>query len=439
MAAAEAKAEASKAAAERGRARRSRRITLASFAALLLLLAVGAGSRALLARAAAERREATTAAVGEALVEANRLRGEGALPEAHAAAERAVALALAEEVVPETRARAQELERVLRQEEATAVTEARTRERDVRMAERLKAIRYANLALGWNALAAVIAPDPDYEEAFREYGIDLGSGATEGAVERVRSSAIRDDLIDGLQGWLVARTQPLVGDADGGRALLALLDAADPEPERVRLHRALLERDRDVVVAIASALDLDEATPSHLARVAWVLCEVGEFQEAETLLAEAEVRHPGDLEIRMRRYPLQRAYEHAPEEVVRQAEAIVALSPESSDGHYLLGQALLALRDVDGAVEAFERGLRQAPQDWRLVDALVSLLRFEQRLEAWVEAWRERVRADEDDAGALVALGHGLFGLGKPERPSSSSNGRPPLDPRIPRSEPGLP
>src|SRR5262249_49082261 len=77
-----------------------------------------------------------------------------------------------------------------------------------------------------------------YENAFRDYGLDVAALPVEAAAERIRAQAVWKELVAALDNWARA-SQYTWGEADPRwQHLLAVARAADPDPWRNQLRDA---------------------------------------------------------------------------------------------------------------------------------------------------------------------------------------------------------
>jgi serine/threonine-protein kinase len=139
----------------------------------------------------------------------------------------------------------------------------------------------------------------DYErvtEAFQEvflngYGIDIDR--PEDAARRINASAIRKELLVGLEWWLPLRPTP----ADG-RALADLIQLVDPNPSRREWRLALARNDRHQIRLLAWK-DLDRLTPSDRISLARTLALGILFEDVVGVLAPLHPERPNDFTINL--------------------------------------------------------------------------------------------------------------------------------------------
>jgi tetratricopeptide (TPR) repeat protein len=223
-------AEAAKAVEERKR----RKVTWALAASIMLIFGLAGGGWMWATQQQTQRRLAANGKVTEALNEA-RLHETLAettdlslqikeLEKAVASAKQAVVLTEQPEVEQEQRESANELLTVLVAAVDQAKADRQQIEKEGRLLEQLELIRVTHADAGERIKVEgeavqnnpVQATD-QFEEAFREAGFDFDELTVDEAVERIRSSTIREGLLSAIDHWL--RTIPKASD-DGKMEVL---------------------------------------------------------------------------------------------------------------------------------------------------------------------------------------------------------------------------
>jgi serine/threonine protein kinase/Flp pilus assembly protein TadD len=391
------------------KAARRYRKPLAAAAAFLLLLVLAAaltGWQALrLARAErdaaqrerdeAMRQARVVAEVQEALSQAAALRQQGKWTEAQAPLKRAEALLEGAPQDEELGERFRDLRRQLDEEE-----------RGLGLLQRLDAIRLkaANVLEENGAGAAA-----EYEEAFREYGLDVKAQPAEAAAARLRRSPIREDLVAGLDDW-AARGQP---PGPGRAKLRAVADAADGDPWRRALRDAVDRKDGARLTAMARDAQALAQPPADLSGLGAALAEAGLDDEAVALLRQAQARHPTDFRINLELASALLRHRPRDQEAVGYYRAALALRPDSPGVSLDLGNALRARGDLQGAIRCYRRAIALDPKDalahYHLGKALLGQ---GHRAEA-VAAFRQAVALGPKLAEAHCELGLALQAQGE--------------------------
>jgi serine/threonine-protein kinase len=451
----EAQATAAEAEAKARVERRSRRLTLALAASVLLAGVLGAAGWRWVELDRIGRAAARDARVNAALQEAVRLRGQAqgaavedlaSRAEAVAAAKKAEAL-LEPGVDPALRQQVDTLLAEVTAEERRAREMARAVERDRVLLDRLHEIRSAN------------ATDPDgtatdahYAEAFREAGIDVTvlPPAEAGAMLRDRPTAVA--LAAMLDYWAAVRRDKRK-DAAGAKRLIEVAQVADSDPRRREFRAAVEQTDKDTRLAVLRSLSqtarLDELGAVSLDLLGNELRYAGDAAAAEKVLRAVQLRYPGDfwvnsdlaglLEMLGRRGEAIRYYMAAralrPETAFELAltlekngeldaailvyENLVRLRPKNGNNLTRLGRALQArgrgqeARAVlDAAVDAYRDAIRQNPDSAQAHIVLGNVLREQERVEEAIQEFREALRLSPTSATAHNSLGLALWKMG---------------------------
>jgi tetratricopeptide (TPR) repeat protein/serine/threonine protein kinase len=281
-----------------------------------------------------------------------------------------------------------------------------------------------------------------YKQALQDYGVDLAMPAE--TAERVRSSRLRETLLDALEDWW--------GATDNGaerEQMKKLLDAAWPAPNafRQRWREAFARRDVAGLLQLAGSPQAQSQSPVAAVKMALALVSVNERSAAERLLRSWQESYPGDFWLN---HDLGMLLLHQqPEEAVRYLTAALALRPDSppvhnnlgvalkakGDGegairefraalriepnlamaHFNLGNALFAQKDLEGAIGEFQATLDIDPKYPRARKRLGEALFEKKDLEGAIDAFREATRVAPQDADARVSLGFALHANGDRE------------------------
>jgi Flp pilus assembly protein TadD len=236
--------------------------------------------------------------------------------------------------------------------------------------------------------------DRTYQQAFRDYGLDLDALPPDKAAARIRASAISERLVAGLDDWVLTRWG---GGQDSAR-LLAVARQADPDPWRSRLRVAFEQRDWKALKRLAQVDGGQDQPPATLVFLATLLRHAGEVPLAIEVLRQAQRRHPHDfwithqLALALTQLEPARTDEalgyyraalalrptepgvylnlgNALRKQGRLAEAVAAfrqairLNPEVATSYVQLALALMANGDLDGAIAAYQHAVRLAPKD----------------------------------------------------------------------------
>jgi serine/threonine protein kinase/tetratricopeptide (TPR) repeat protein len=231
--------------------------------------------------------------------------------------------------------------------------------RDVRMLGDLDEIRLRQAESKDKEMWDSAGTEARYEAAFWAYGIDVVVLEPSGAADRVRDSAIREALVAGLDAWIQVRT---LQDARRAR-LRAVADAADESPWRRSFREATLAKDARQLKGLAGQAEALAQPPTVLAWLGSVLAEANLWNEAETMLRQAQERYPEDFWIN---YNLGHLLVFCPrpqhpDEALGYLRAAVAIRPNSPEARSMLGLALLSKGDTGAAITACQQALALNP------------------------------------------------------------------------------
>ena len=229
-------------------------------------------------------------------------------------------------------------------------------ERDQRSAMALEAARYKNAV---RLRVRDVDLEAEYEAAFRGSVLGEIGGEPGPAAARIRTSNIRQALVDGLDEWAsFAASRPEAGRLSW---LLAVAREADPDPTgwRDRFRDPRVWRDHAALKKLSDEADLARlSVPLVLALGDRIRGVRGDLI---ALLERAVRQHPDDLLINTY---LARALEedgHS-SEAIRYYQAAVALRPDVSWVHQNIGVSLMSLGRFDEAIASYREAIRLRPR-----------------------------------------------------------------------------
>jgi serine/threonine protein kinase/Tfp pilus assembly protein PilF len=347
---------------------RRNRVAVTSGVLVLLVVLTLTGGVAWNVRDRSARRAEIEREIDAALDQAALLRDRGKWPEARVAAERARRL-VPREASSDQRQRVNQLLQ------------------DLAMVARLADIALRPIDQEHDRRTAFNACR-DYAAAFREYGIDLAVLDPATTAERIRASAIREELLAALDDW--RRTNPFswqpnfvaawrwrertsgakvaLTSEDAGpgaddvanRRVYDVVDLADGDVwrKRLRAEGSYLSRrpDRKFVEALAAELDGATLPPATALLLARILARAGSRERALKVLHAAQQRDPTDVRLN---YELARNV--SKREATGFLRAALAFRPESAGLHVSLGDSLLAGAAVELAIAAYRKATELKP------------------------------------------------------------------------------
>ena len=251
-----------------------------------------------------------------------------------------------------------------------------------------------------------LSPERIYAQAFRNHGIDLMRLEPAVAATAIRTSAIRDTLLEFLHDWLY-----WVCDEDRTKLQTAVDMADDDEWRRVyRTAIAVKGRDPVKLKALAAAPEAATQPPVILSGLCGSLLIHNQRAEAQAVLSEAQRRHPGDFWIN---YLLGHFWdEERPQLAVGYFRAAVAIRPSSDQAYARLAKALRDTGDADGAIDAFRKAIALSSNS-TLVKDLAKLLAPRGGLEEARIAWEKLLEGKPSDHQSWYGYAQLCLFLGK--------------------------
>ncbi len=399
-------------------------ITVTAFLVLALLAgAVTAWQAVRLARAErdavvqqAQREQETQAALGRAETLRAQARAApagdlGLWAEARAMARRAEALLEGGPVEPALAERVRTLLRELAEEE-----------KDRRMVAALETIRLRQTEIDEREMFDSPGADRRYSEAFRQYGLDVEALPVAEAVERVRQSAIREELIAALDNWIWSRRERdfTPGEDWWARArwdedtvqtvLRAVADGADENAWRRAFRAAYAAKDPARLKELVKDAQLLEQRPSVQMLFGVVLMEAKLVEEALAVLRQAQQRYPADLWIN--HWLAFNLSNRNLAEAIGYYRAAVASYPSCPGVYINLGNALRAQGDLAGAIACFRKAIEFSPKAALAYTNLGLALQAQGDLAGAIVCYRQAIEYRPRYARAHFSLGNALRAQG---------------------------
>jgi len=365
-------------------ARRNLRV-LVTGAVVAMALLLSVGSLGWMLRDQAAQRIEADLRVQSVLDEATRLRDQKRWADARAAARRVELL-----LVPG------ESQAQLRSHLRGILT-------DLDMVDRLEAVRLGQTEVknGWWDLAGA---DPAYAAAFREYGIDAALLDATNAAQRVRASAIHEQLVAALDDWRFVISS---GNAMWRGRIRSIAALADPDDWRNRLREEKTQHDRRALEGLADRPEIADWPPSTVVLLGRSLQVAGAGGKAVEVMAAAQRRCPTDFWLNMELSRMLRWHCTPPrhDEAAGYCRAALAIRPDSAGAWEGLGTTLRLPDHLDEAIAALHQAIALAPQYAEPHHQLGRALLMK---EAWGEAaasFREAIRLQPEAAIVYHDLG----------------------------------
>jgi eukaryotic-like serine/threonine-protein kinase len=293
---------------------------------------------------------------------------------------------------------------------------------DAAQRDRILLDRLVDIRSGGGDDGNTSATDDAYTTAFREAGIDLAimPPAEAGAKIKSRPPTVARDLAASLDDWASWRRKSRPKDVDGARRLAETARVADPDPWRNELRAAFGLPDKTArLVALrglAKSAKFSELAAVSLHLLGKALHLAGDDVEAESVLRQAQRRHPRDIWINHSLGTVLEALARR-EEAIRYYTAARSIRPATA---HSLAHALDAHDEPDEAIAVFRDLVGIRPDSAWHLSCLGSALKTKglepeasNALEAATAAARAAIRKQPDDTFAHLQLGRVLCLQGK--------------------------
>jgi tetratricopeptide (TPR) repeat protein len=372
-------------------------------AALVMVLAVLAGSVGWIVRDQAARQAKRVGDIEAALQEAEQLRREGKLPKAQAAAKRAETLLQDGGAAPALAEQVRRLLDELAEEEADGQL--------VALLARLR-LRQADVNVHKSEFLVQRAR-PDYQEAFRSYGLpwERMTPAEAAAKLRSRPAPVRATAVAALDHWLILARHAKSAETDWLERVLA---AADPDRWRQRLRAARTANDRQALEQLAQEVEPASQPPEALYVLHRALWQRGATAASVALLRRAQHVYPADFWVNHSLgIALQECRPPQYEEAIRFLTVAAALRSDSPGVYLNLGLALWRINRLDEAAAAFQKA-RALDDHYAAAHMDLGMVLLAQgRLDEAITACRRAIALKPQVAQAHYILGNALTTRGR--------------------------
>jgi serine/threonine protein kinase/tetratricopeptide (TPR) repeat protein len=284
--------------------------------------------------------------------------------------------------------------------------------RDIDMAGRVEEARLQRAAVKDGHFDDAGA-DRAYGEVFRNYSLDIAVLAPDQVAEKIRASAIREQLVAALDDWLNVNA---LADAGIEERLLAVLERADADSWRSQLRDAFRRRDAKALKELAADQRLSAQPPATVVLLGEALWRVGAFPLAIAVLRSAQQRHPNDFWINHHlAFTLAMSRPAEPGKAIGYYRAALALRPESPSVWHNLGLALYDNGELAEAVTALQRAIAFKPDYAEAHNSLGTAFHDAARPDEAIAEFREAIRLKNNYAEAHCNICLSLLDKGRVE------------------------
>ena len=211
-----------------------------------------------------------------------------------------------------------------------------------------------------------------YTSAFRDYGIDVLGLAPPAAAERIRASAIRTQLVAGLDDWMwtelmkvhytIIRKTKVPTEYTH---LHEVADAVIPNEWSRRIRAATSMQDQSSLKELTARPEVAALPSSNLLLLARILERGGAADKAVEVLRNVQQRNPQDFTMN---YELALMLAHRvkparPDEAAGFMRAAVAARPDIAMLRLFLGHMLKQANQFDSAISAYRKVLEMQPDN----------------------------------------------------------------------------
>ena len=266
--------------------------------------------------------------------------------------------------------------------------------------------------------------DQRYDQAFREYGLDVDALEPAQFSSRVGRMSVRPALVRALDEWAAmrrragarakARQQPGVG-GDNNRVgsvgderwkrLLEIAQKADPDPWRSRFREALLRRDRVALEEQADSIPTAEMSPATAYLLGQTLQELGAIAKAMAVLRAAQRRHPADFWLNDLLGLFNKDILKPPHypDALRYYAAALAVRPQNAHAHLGVADVLLKTNALEEGLAECSRAIELEPER---AEAWLSRGNIYLRARQYPKAIADYSKAIELDPISAIAWAH---------------------------------
>ena len=265
-------------------------------------------------------------------------------------------------------------------------------------------------------------PEPFYASAFAQSG--LGKPLDDAAVvaARVRSSAVRAEIVDALDDWA-----SITRDPHRREWLFDIARQVDPDPERNLVRQPELWDGPGGAAQPIPKLQADKISPQMATALARLMQARG--LDAIAPLAAVQSRIPQDFWLN---FELGNVLfrTHRQDEALAYGRVALALRPQSGVAHSALGAVLLEMGRVDEAIDQCREALDIDPTYGEAQFNLGAALLSKGKLDEAISHLREAIAINPKFSDAYVSLGVALQSMNRLDEAVNAFEEAIQLDPR---------
>jgi tetratricopeptide (TPR) repeat protein len=264
---------------------------------------------------------------------------------------------------------------------------------------------------------------PGYRKAFARYGPDLPVLAPAEAARRIASSGVRSELVAAVDDWALHEPDEALRDR-----LLEIARKADPGRWTDRLRTPDVWKDRTALAKLAAETDLATVSPPSLSVLAELMRRSG--LDPEPLLTRARAIHPSNFELAFC-LGLRQGESRRDGRQIGPYEAARAIRPENLAVWNNLGTALVGRGDFDGAIAVYNKVIELDPKVHQVHSNLGSALSSKGDFDKAIAACKKAIEIAPEYAPAYCNLGVALGSKGDLEGAADACKTAIALNPRM--------
>ncbi len=248
--------------------------------------------------------------------------------------------------------------------------------------------------------------DRDYQEAFREAGLDTLHDQPQSVTAMINASAVRGALVAALDDWAVCAADK---EKRGWLLEVARQTDSDSDGWRERALDPATWEDSEALAELARTAPMARESVSLLLALGERLKNAG--GDAAPFLKRVQREYPADFWANL--ILANAMLQWAPLEAAGYYRAVLASRPEAAVGYCGVGDALRLQKELGEAIEYYKKALELDPTYARAHSDLGLALEAQGRLDEAIDSYRQALHFDQDYAWAHHNLGNALQEKGR--------------------------